>query len=348
MKLRIKNLPITVIGKPKEMAVLLREMGPVLINALGIMGNIEEKPDSDAVCNVVMDTEKGIGARGMTKCCVVTEASGIATTEDESKLDPTLYTVWGTIKITREDILRNIDPIKGIDMDKFQYDPDRDTGYFGRIDSDDFIPYMDLATKTGMIDVDGAKMMKEDKGWLVFWYKGDVVFIPQHPIMYNVSWDAIYKLDLVAQDNTIVVVDDKDYYISLMTGARSNPVDVKEWLKADADEELKIDLGYGSMWNELIYRVHKDRPGKDDISQDCSGGPQHGNDWDNLTNEELNVDWAVCDVGTATWCQETYSHDPSGRVHRGYGRLALSYGDASTYVYVSMGWRPVLLLKKKH
>lgn len=221
MKLRIKNLPITVVGKPKEMAILLKEMGPVLINALGIMDKVDVKLDVDTTYRFDRYTDINLKEKDI-------DVSGIATTEDESELDPTLYTVWGTIKITREDILRNIDPIKGIDMDKFQYDPDRDTGYFGRIDSDDFILYMDLASKTGMIDVDDAEMMKEDKGWLVFWYKGDVVFIPQHPIMYNVSWDAIHKLDLVAQNNTIVVVDDKDYYISLMTGARSNPVDFKE------------------------------------------------------------------------------------------------------------------------
>lgn len=343
MKLRIKNTPITVIGKPKELSKFIKELSIDIEKLFGVP-TIKHTPNI-----TVYETDALEALRNMESWADKKGFGTVVVKDGPEERDTTLYTVWDSIKITREEILKNIEPIKGIDMDKFQYDPDRDTGYFGWINSNDFITYADLSNMTNM-SAGETKLMKEDKGWLVFWYKGDVLFIPQHPVMYNVSWDNINDLELVFpnEDNDITLADGNIYEISLMTGARSNPSDDIRWYKASASEELEIDLGFGSMWNELIYRVHKDIPGKDDEGMDCSGGPQHGENWDNLTDEDLNIDWSICDVGTATWCQETSAHAPSGRANRGHYRLAYSGRGTSAYVTANLGWRPCLKLKKKH
>ncbi len=210
-------------------------------------------------------------------------------------------------------LLNSLPDLPGVNKDTFQYDPERDTGYFGRINSDEFIGYEELSK---LVDFETGKLMKEDKGWLVFYFKGEIVYIPQHPIRYNVSWADINQAGLVCGDKN-VEINDNVYTISLMTGAKSNPLDDTEYWNADAEREQELDLGNGSMWNELMYRVHQDIPGVTDKGLNGSGGPQHGENWDNLTDKDLNIDWDKCPKGALTWTQEISSHDTAYRVRRG-------------------------------
>ena len=260
-------------------------------------------------------------------------------TEDVLKVikDRNLLQPMGNMEKVLE-LLKDV-KLPGVNLENFKYDSDRDTGYFGRLSSDDFISYERLSTK---VKFDKGTMMP-DKGWLVFYYRGEIVYIPQHPIRYNVSWDDLESAKLVFGKD--IKMGKQTYNISLPTGAKANPVDDVKWQNASASEELEIDLGYGSVWNELIYRVHKDIPGVTDIGENCSGGPQYGENWDELTDEELNVNWNKCSVGTATCCQEITSNDSASRVRRGNGRLASSSWTTSSSSHVGLGWRAMLKVK---
>ena len=255
------------------------------------------------------------------------------------------YTEWRCeteqVFLERDAILQTIPNLPGINKDAFQYDPERDTGYFGRISSRDFIGYKELSKLT---DFEAGELMEEDKGWLVFYFKGEIVYIPQHPIRYDVSWKDINQAGLVYGDKN-VEIDNNVYTISLLTGGRSDPLDDVEYWDADAEREQELDLGNGSMWNELIYRVHQDIPGVTDKGETGSGGPQHGENWDSLTDEDLNINWNKCSKGTVTWTQETSANVTSYRVYRGNYRLAYLSWNASSDASATHGWRPVLTLK---
>lgn len=260
-------------------------------------------------------------------------------TQDVLKVikDKNLLQPMGNMEKVLE-LLKDVN-LPGVNIENFKYDSDRDTGYFGGLSSADFISYERLSTKVKFIK--GSVM--PDKGWLVFYYRGEIVYIPQHPIRYAISWDDLESAGLVFGKD--IKIGKQTYNISLPTGAKANPVDDIKWQNANVDEELGLDVGYGSIWNELIYRVHKDIPGVTDLGENCSGGPQYGENWDELTDEELNVNWNKCYVGTATWCQETSSYDSVVRVRRGHIRLAYSNRGTSSTSNVHLGWRAMLKVK---
>lgn len=237
-------------------------------------------------------------------------------------------------------LLNSLPDLPGINKDTFQYDPERDTGYFGKISSSEFIGYEELCE---LVDFKAGKLMEQDKGWLVFYFKGEILYIPQHPIRYDISWDDINKAGLVYGDR-VIDIDGDEYNISLLTGGKSDPLDDREYGDANTEEEQKLDLCNGSMWNELMYRVHQDIPGVTDEGVTGSGGPQHGENWDNLSDEDLNINWRKCEVGTATWTQETSVYATSNRVYRGDGRLARLSRSTSSSAAAGHGWRPVLCL----
>ena len=242
-----------------------------------------------------------------------------------------------------DSLLNSLPDLPGVNKDTFQYDPERDTGYFGKIDSEEFIGYEELSK---LAEFSAGKLMNEDKGWLVFYFKGEIVYMPQHPIRYNVSWEDINQASLVYGDKN-VEINDNVYTISLMTGAKSDPLDDVEYWNVDAGREQELDLGNGSMWNELMYRVHQDIPGVTDEGDTGSGGSQHGENWDNLTDEDLNINWNKCSKGALTWTQETSSNVTATRVGRGYNRLARLNRSASSPAYAGHGWRPALRHKIK-
>ncbi len=237
-------------------------------------------------------------------------------------------------------LINSLPDLPGINKDSFQYDPERDTGYFGRISSSEFIGYKELCELVGF---NKGKPMKEDKGWLVFYFKGEILYIPQHPIRYDISWDDINKVGLVYGDK-VIDLDGDEYNVSLMTGGKSDPFNDTEYSDANTEEEQKLDLGNVSMWNELMYRVHQDVPGVTDEGETDSGGPQYGENWDNLSDEDLNINWRKCEVGTATWTQESSVIVTSSRVDRGFYRLAYLARTASSRADTLIGWRPVLCL----
>ena len=211
--------------------------------------------------------------------------------------------------MNKEDIIEQVkDKLPSIiDVNQFQYIPEEDIGYFGRVTSSDFITYKDLCDQLSFHE---SKLMK-DVGWLLFWYKGELLYISQHPVRYYVAWDDINKHNLVFGERS-VDIRSNNYSVMLPTGGN------------------KEDNDTGSMWNDLIYKVHEEF-----------------GIWDKLTDEELNVNCDKCPVGTASWCQERYdSDDERYPIRRGYIRLSHVHASYSAHANSRYGVRLVLKLNK--
>lgn len=224
------------------------------------------------------------------------------------------------ISIKTDDVLKDINSRKEqilsryndylitlkLDPSKFQYDEERDTGYFGIVDSNTFITGEELSRLVGF---EKGELFKGDTQWAVFYYHGKIAITSLKPIRYNVSWDNISELRLVDTiNNKPFNIKDNQYSIALHTG----------------------DGKINNTWDELISRLHIDSEIKPN--------------WNTLNDIDLNVNWNICDYGTATWCQETSSLDSSRRTSRGYNRLADSSRSTSSGAVTCMAWRPLLIL----
>lgn len=191
-----------------------------------------------------------------------------------------------------------------LDPTKFQYDCERNTGYFGMVNSGVFICGESLSEVVGFTK---GELLQYDTQWAVFYYHGDITITPLKPIRYNVSWDDINELGLVNGGKSIKI-NDKSYGIYLHTG----------------------DISTTNTWIELLSRLHK--------SSDIT--PR----WGDLNDKDLNVNWNICEYGSTTWCQEISSDAPSYRVNCGFNRLAFSGKSTSSSVSAFLAWRPLLIL----
>jgi hypothetical protein len=231
-----------------------------------------------------------------------------------------LMNLTPTIKVNIEtdDILKDVNNKKelilnkyndyllslNLDPSKFQYDKERNTGYFGLVTSDDFISGKELSE---FVKFEKGELLKYDTLWAVFYCHGKIAITPIKPIRYNVSWDDINELGLIDNGFNRMNIKGNHYSISLHTG----------------------DVEKTNTWDELLSRLHIDSK----ITPT----------WDSLDDVDLNVNWEVCEHGTATWCQETSSGAPKDRIHRGT-RLAFSGMNTSSTVNTDMAWRPLLIL----
>lgn len=190
-----------------------------------------------------------------------------------------------------------------LDPNKFQYDLERNTGYFGIINSDDFIYGESLSEMVGFTK---GELLQYDTQWAVFYYHDAIAITPLKPIRYNVSWDDINELGLVDNSKSIKI-DDKSYGVCLHTG------DIE-----------------ANTWDELISR----------LSRHSMITPR----WGDLNEKELNVNWAICEYGSATWCQDFCPSNPAYLTTRGLNRLAHSLRSTSSGVATYLAWRPLLIL----
>ena len=137
-----------------------------------------------------------------------------------------------------------------------------------------------------------------------------------------------------------------DFKVRLLTGGNADPVDVSD-SRFLTNDMVQLDLGAGSEWNRLMYRIHQDVPtsdGTDGMRADRHGGPQVGDNWANYTNADLNIDGN----GRAGWCQETTTDSSAYRVDRGADDVAFFYRDTASDARSHFGWRPALELITNH
>ena len=253
---------------------------------------------------------------------------------------------------------------------EMNYDPETDTGYYGLVNSEDFISGDDVATGIGL---SAGNSQHSDTPWMKF-YVGEnaacnafvrrgqtaqayVAFIPQKTIRNNLSWNDIYDAGAVfgtgddgpynsgsnVTQDAQVTVGTRNFKVRLPTCAKENPFPGDEWACAD-------NIGEGSEWNELIYRVHEYDPNCTDPTEGVSssettrhGGPQDGDNWANFTDNDLITHWGAGD-GSRSWGQETPSDDTGNRVNRGDVGVGFIGNVSSSMNVAGIGFRPVLEL----
>ena len=231
---------------------------------------------------------------------------------------------------------------------------DTNDGWFGEVSAANLFTGVELASILGVTE---GVSHNSDAGWLKFASNGKVLFVAKQTLRHSISWDHIYSRGLVygtddtgkaprgtlVNQRTTVTVGGNEYIVRLLTGAESDPFPESDPLFFTADM-VDMDVGGGSEWNDLIYRVHVDIPtsdGTDGMRADRHGGPQVGDNWTNYSNADLNV---AVGNGRYTWCQEQSDITSSSRVLRGTDDVAIFSRILANGATSPDGWRPVLEL----
>ena len=220
--------------------------------------------------------------------------------------EPGVSPVWRRLAVTPD--------IDGLSFDMMvasgNYDETTDTGFFGEVSASTLFTGPEIKTELGITE---GTPMNDAEPWLKFWYKGEVLYVNKKPIQHSISWNHIDSRG--AAYGTPVTKNGYSFTARLLTGAASDPIDTTGY---DQTDSCTYDLGAGSEWNELIYRVHQAEPFCGDPSHGgYHGGPQVGGNWGTgYTNADLGI---VSGNGRASWCQETDLNVSSHRVARGVG-----------------------------
>lgn len=235
---------------------------------------------------------------------------------------------------------------------------DMSAGYFGEVSAAEFYSGDRLAFELGVTQ---GVLQNSDAGWLKFARQGKVLFVAKRTFMHTVSWDHLYQRGIVygTNDNgkhprgtpvnqyTVVEHGGNRFIVRLMTGANADPYPESDPLFF-TDDMAQMNIGGGSEWNELMYRVHTDVPtddGTDGQTLDRHGGPQAGANWATLSNGDLNIGTGN---GRVCWTQEMSGSNSSYRAGRGAADLAYFGRDTASGAYSNLGWRPALELIPKH
>jgi hypothetical protein len=231
---------------------------------------------------------------------------------------------------------------------------DWQAGYFGEVSAAEFYTGDRLALELGVTE---GTLQNSEAGWLKFASKGKVLFIAKQSFMHSVTWDHLYARGIVygvdggganprgTPTNQLTTVEHggSAFAVRLMTGATADPFPASDPLYF-TDEMCQIDIGGGSEWNTLMYRVHTDVPDCPDtigMRKDRHGGPQVGGNWAGFSGSDLNIG---AGNGRRTWCQEMSDTDSALRATRGKGDLAYFSRSYAHFTASTLGWRPVLEL----
>lgn len=226
-------------------------------------------------------------------------------------------------------------------------------GWYGEVSAEDLFTGDELASILGVTE--GASQ-NSDAGWLKFQSEGKVLFVAKRPFRHSISWDHLYSRGIVygTDDNganprgtpvnqrTTVKLGGNEYIVRLMTCAHADPFAESDPLFFTADMH-QMDVGGGSEWNRLIYRVNAavpSEPSIDGLRADRHGGPQVGDNWASYTNSDLGHNGN----GRACWGQEMSDTISSYRVTRGNDVVASFSRYLASRTYSYHGWRPALEL----
>ena len=244
--------------------------------------------------------------------------------------------------------------------ENFQYDFYTDTGYFGHVPSTSLIGGDSLATTVGLT---AGTAQNDTTGYFKFYWHGILLYVCKQSIRHTVSWDqmnavnVIYGKDMGGTGLKTVTVGSNTYAVQLLLGSGKSPEDtVTYWsdfgtqTEAVFNRNVKAELGRGSQWNDLIYRVNTHVPTNRWVDQiddanyrNLTGGVQIGTNWANYTNAEMSIYYAQGGNGTASWCQKIsqYSNN-TYRTNRGHYRLSDLDASTSSSAYADSGARLVL------
>lgn len=231
---------------------------------------------------------------------------------------------------------------------------DMTAGYFGEVSSDELFSGDELALITGVTE---GESVYSDAGWLKFVHNNKIKYIAKKSFRHSVTWDHLYSRGLVygtddngkaprgAPANQMVKVSrsGSEFIVRMMTGASADPYPESDPLFF-TDDMYQMDVGGGSEWNELMYRVCADvpsDPATDGMTANRHGGPQAGANWAGISSNELGI---TTGYGRYAWCQEQSDTTSAYRVIRGYHDLAGFNRLTGSYGGTNYGWRPALEL----
>ncbi|NWN92306.1 hypothetical protein HLV39_12470 [Marinobacter adhaerens] len=227
-------------------------------------------------------------------------------------------------------------------------------GFFGEVSSGELFSGDDLALILGVTE---GVAQNSDAGWLKFAEDNEILFVAKRNFRHSISWDHLYSRGLVygtdddgqaprgtpTNQYTTVERSGNRFAVRLLTGANADPFDDTDPLFFTEDMH-QLDIGAGSEWNRLIYRVHQDVPGDpatDGVRADRHGGPQVGENWANYSNSELNI---AHGNGYQSWCQEQSTAYSAHRAFRGLSDVASFSRFVGSRTGSIRGWRPALKL----
>lgn len=231
---------------------------------------------------------------------------------------------------------------------------DMTAGFFGEVSADELFRGDELALMVGVTE---GVAQNSAAGWLKFAHNNKIKYIAKQTFRHSISWDHLYSRGIVygtdddgvaprgtaTNQFTTVGKDGSQFAVRLMTCASADPFPESDPLFF-TDDMQQMDVGGGSEWNELIYRVCADIPSDpltDGMRADRHGGPQVGANWAAYTTAELNI---TTGNGRYTWGQEHSDTTSADRVVRGYGDLAYFYRSGGSTATSHYGWRPCLEL----
>lgn len=226
-------------------------------------------------------------------------------------------------------------------------------GFYGEVSAQELYTGDELALMLGVTE---GSPINSNGGWLKFSHNDNILFIAKQPFRHSTTWAHLYERGLVygtddtgkapygtpTNQFTKVRKNGNDFVVRLMTGANADPFSEAD-SRIFTDNMCELNIGGGSEWNDLMYRIHQlvpDCPATNHTAN-RSGGPQVGDNWANYTDADIVVGSGL---GRTSWVQEQSDTYSAYRAYRGNYFLANFIRYTATYVTSYLGWRPVLQL----
>ena len=224
-------------------------------------------------------------------------------------------------------------------------------GYFGPLPSADFININELVTRTNLrSQATTIAISQPTPVWHKFVRKGKILFIPERPVAYNVSWQHLYNLGMVygredtgsnplmstkVVQNAKVTIGADTFRVRLLKG--STDQDYEVWLASLIETYPELD--------DLVYPLLHIVPDNQRLDNLSANGKITGTEfytgWNvmaSITCQELSTAaYCHCRMQALSTSQYDYNTDISAVVA---ARLTVGVASVSS----SYGWLPVLEL----
>lgn len=208
-------------------------------------------------------------------------------------------------------------------------------GYFGRVNYTNLLSGEDLAAAIGLTT---GTAFNGTVDWLKFHLDGKILFTPQKPFRYGLTWKSIYDLGAAYGDDTtgdnlptsvpavlqnkIIAIGPWQFRVRLMTMINPPPNTGR--------------LSDETEWDRLIYSVMADQV----TGQQITGTAK----WDSFTPADIGITGTN---GIWHYSKSPYYNSSNYTASKGV-RGSSSVTNKSAYAYtvtnVATGWRPVLEL----
>jgi hypothetical protein len=220
-------------------------------------------------------------------------------------------------------------------------------------------------------------LLREDRNWLKFMWRGKVIFIAKTTLRRSISWDNIYRMGAVYGTGEVLSAaeeymlqnaepenfaeaahaEEGKYYGEVFgrtpqtAHIELNGITYRLRLLTGSDEDPTTALygrpgiGKNNEWNRLILPLHE--RAKNNSWLYPAYAPTHTPDW---AVGYTDVDLAAIRfpeeggeiLGSYNWCQNFDPHDARRRVVRGFYGASYLYSLTSWLPYTGYGLRPVL------